>query len=121
MVSIAFPNILNSANTNLFNDKDATKSNLRLILLTELKSLFGDPGYGCGLKKFLFEQNSPIIRDLIVDKIYNTIRTYIPQLVCKRSDIEILKDKTNIYVDVKATNLIDYTVNNYSIALMNFQ
>jgi phage baseplate assembly protein W len=93
---------------------------LRLILLTELKSLFGDPGYGCGLKKFLFEQNSPIVRDLIVDKIYNTIRTYIPQLVCKRTDINISKDKVNIYIDLTAMNLIDYTVNNYSIALMNF-
>lgn len=121
MISIAFPNILNQVSTNVFTDQQATKSNLRLILMTELNSLFGDPGYGCGLKKFLFEQNSPIVRDLIIDKIYNTIRTYMPQLICKRTDINLSKDKTNIYVDLTATNLIDYTVNNYSIALMNFQ
>ena len=42
-------------------------------------------------------------------------------VVRAKGRLQILKDKTNIYVDVKATNLIDYTVNNYSIALMNFQ
>ena len=55
----------------LYEDNTATKSNLKLILSTELKSLFADPEYGCGLKKFLFEQNSPIVHDLIIDKIYD--------------------------------------------------
>lgn len=121
MVSIAFPNILNYTNTNLFEDHTATKSNLRLILSTELNSLFGDPEYGCGLKKFLFEQNTPIVHDLIIDKIYDTIRIYIPQLLCRRTDINLIKDKNNVYVELTATNLIDYTINNYTIALMNFQ
>ncbi|MBO7697156.1 MAG: hypothetical protein J6Y28_04560 [Acholeplasmatales bacterium] len=55
MISIAFPDILNHTTTNLYEDNTATKSNLKLILSTELKSLFADPEYGCGLKKFLFE------------------------------------------------------------------
>ena len=78
MQSIAFPDILGSVNTYVFNDHEATKSNLKLILQTELQSLYGDPGYGCGLKRFLFEHNNVIARDLIIDKIYNTIRIYIP-------------------------------------------
>ena len=121
MKSIAFPNILGPVNTKIFTDNDATISNLRLILSTELKSLFGDPGYGCGLKRFLFEQNSPIVRDLLIDKIYNTIRVYIPQLICKRNDIDLSSDKTNIYIKLTAQNLIDYTINTYNIALMNVQ
>jgi hypothetical protein len=50
MKSIAFPDILGHVNTSVFSDHEATISNLKLILATELKSLFGDPGYGCGLK-----------------------------------------------------------------------
>lgn len=121
MQSIAFPNILNSVNTNMFYDHEATKSNLKLILQTELESLYGDPGYGCGLKKFLFEQNNPIVRDLIIDKIYNTIKTYIPQLKCERKNLDLKKDSVNIYVELTALNLIDYTIDNYRIALMNFE
>lgn len=121
MQSIAFPDILNFVNTNIFNDHEATKSNLKLILQTEIQSLYGDPGYGCGLKKFLYEQNNIIARDLIIDKIYNTIKTYIPQLKCERKDLDLKRDMTNVYVELTATNLIDYTIDNYTIALMNFQ
>lgn len=121
MQSIAFPNILNSVNTNIFNDHEATLSNLKLILQTEIQSLYGDPGYGCGLKKFIFEQNNAIARDLIIDKIYNTIKTYIPQLKCERNDINLKRDMVNVYIELSAINLIDYTIDNYTIALMNFQ
>ena len=78
MKSIAFPNIFNSVDTNIFSNQEATKSNLHLILATEFESLFGDPGYGCGLQQFLFEQNNPIVRDLMIDRIYDTIKLYIP-------------------------------------------
>ena len=121
MQSIAFPNILNQVNVNVFQDHEATKSNLKLILQTEIQSLYGDPGYGCGLKKFIFEHNNAIARDLIIDKIYNTIRTFIPQLSCERKDINLKRDITNVYVDLTAKNLIDYTIDNYTIALMDFQ
>lgn len=107
-------------NTKIFQDHEATKSNLKLILQTEIQSLYGDPGYGCGLKKFIFDHNNVIARDLIIDKIYNTIRTYIPQLLCERKDINLKRDLTNVYVDLTATNLIDYTIDNYTIALMDF-
>ena len=82
--------------------------------------MYGDPGYGCGLKKFIFEHNNVIARDLIIDKIYNTIRVYIPQLKCTRNDIKLKRNMTDVFVELTATNLIDYTIDNYTIALMDF-
>lgn len=120
MISIAFPDFLGPVNTKVYSDNVATKSNMKLILNTELNSLFGDPGYGCGLKQHLFEQNSTILHDLIVDKIYNAIRTYIPQVLCKRTDISLKHNKSDIFISITALNLIDYTINNYTISLMDF-
>ena len=46
MYSFAFPNMLSSTQANLISDKEAVKSNLKLLLSSERLSLFGDPYFG---------------------------------------------------------------------------
>ena len=118
MYSIAFPNFLSGASVKLVKDKDATLSNLDLLLKSWKTSLFGDPYYGTDLNKFLFEQNSGIIVDLVVDELYSVITTFMPQLYVDRKKIKIIRDKQNLYANVEVVNLIDGQVDLYTIDLI---
>ena len=71
MYSIAFPDIFSKDGTrvNLFEDHKATFSNLKLVLESSKKSLLGDPDFGAMLKSRLFEQNSPIIQDIVIEEV----------------------------------------------------
>lgn len=117
--SIAFPDMLSSSRMNVIEDKDATASNLRLLLLSDRKSLLGDPYYGNELAKVLYAQNGAIIRDLIVDEIYTAISVFMPQLYVARNQISVISDGTDIYTEFTATNLLDYSLNLYNIKLTN--
>ena len=79
--SFAFPNMFNKASTRIINDHEATASNLKLLLLSDRTSLFGDPYYGTLLKKYLFDQNDVVLRDIIIDSIYTAILQFMPQIV----------------------------------------
>ena len=117
--SIAFPDMLSSTRMNVISEDDATTSNLRLLLLSPRKSLFGDPYYGNELKDVIFSQSGQIIKDLIVDEIYTAIAVFMPQLSVSRDDISIETDGVELYTTLKATNLLNYTTNLYNIKLTN--
>lgn len=117
MYSLAFPNIFSNSNAKLISDHEATLSNLKLLLLSDRYSLFGDPYYGTNIKKLTFEQNNQIVRDLVIDDIYTAIITFMPQLLIKRNDITVTSNNANVYVNIKATNLIDYKTDLYNINL----
>lgn len=120
MYSISFPNIFqNKLKTNLVKDRDATSSNLWLLLNSDKLTLFGDPYYGTSLKKCIFEQGDIILVDILIDEIFTVITTFMPQLSLKRSDISIEQRKSKFYVKVKCTDLTDYTTNLYEIELTN--
>ena len=119
MYSLAFPNMFASsgAKVNLIEDHEATFSNLKLALLSSKNSLFGDPDFGSLLRRKFFEQDSPLLKDLIIDDIYTTLLTFMPQLVLKRENIVVTTDKVDIFVTIKCTNLIDYELDNFTINL----
>ena len=117
MNAINFPNMLSSSYTNIISGHDATLSNLKLILLADKGGLFGDPYFGTNLKKMMFDPNNIILKDLVIDEIYTTILTFMPQIIVKRSDIEIVLNRARISVNIKCTNLLDYVTDLYSINL----
>ena len=90
MYSANFPDIFGGQKTKLLKDKDAAISNLKLVLQSNKRTLLGDPFFGTELKKYLFDQNDQFIPDIVVDQIYSTIITYVPQLVLDRKDIKIV-------------------------------
>jgi phage baseplate assembly protein W len=103
--------------TLLLEDHQATASNLKLVLMSSRESLFGDPDFGTLLKRRLFEQNTPIIKDLVIDDIYTAILTFMPQISLKREDIVVDSDGVDIFVTIKGVNLIDYELDTYTINL----
>ena len=117
--SIAFPNMFTRTSTNFVTDKEATFQNLKYLILSEKGELFGDPFYGVGLKKYLFDQNDTIIKDLVLDDMYTAIATFMPQLKINRNDLKLRTgDKGEIFVDIRAINQLDFTTDLYSIVLL---
>lgn len=115
--SLAFPNMFSSESVKLFKDKQATMSNLKLILATEVKSLFGDPGYGNNLLQTIYSQNNIILRDLVIDEIYTCIKLYIPQVIVNRKDIDVVSKDNELYALIRVTNAEDFTLDLYEIQL----
>lgn len=118
MKSLGFPNMFSGTTTNVISDKDATGSNLRLLLESVRGTLIGDPYFGSRLKEVLFENNNVILRDMIIDEIYTCIQTFMPQLILKREDIKIIQQKDKIYASINCINILDNTPNLYNINLI---
>lgn len=118
MYSIQFPDMVSGVTTFLVEDHEATAQNLKLVLLSDRGSLFGDPYFGTLWRKLIFDQNNEILRDIIIDDILTSIETFMPQLLTKREDIEVTSDRFSVNIKIKALNLLDYETDMYSIKLM---
>lgn len=119
MKSIAYPNMFNTTSTREVTDHAATVQNLKLLLLSEKGELLGDPYYGIRIKKYMFEQNSYVLKDVIIDEIYQQIAQFMPQLVVDRKNITITQDRAKIYVNIKGLNLLDYTTDLFNLVLFD--
>ena len=121
ITSFSFPNIFSTGTTKIIYDRDATRQNLKLLLMSTKQSLLGDPNYGTNIKKLIFEQNNAILRDIVIDDIYTTIQVFMPQIVVNRNDIELISERNTLIVNIKAKNMLDYTFENISLALYSLE
>lgn len=119
MKSISFPHMFTRTTTNLVEDYDATLQNLKMLLWSEKGELFGDPYYGTGLKKYLYDQNDNILQDILLDDLYTAIKLFMPQLSLERKDVKLVRgSKGELSVTIRAINKADFTTNMYSIVLL---
>lgn len=119
MKSIAFPELFNRTTTNIVEDYDATLQNLKLLIWSEKGELFGDPYYGTGLKKYLYDQNDVVLQDILLDDLYTAIKLFMPQIRLDRKDIKLIRDtKGGLSVKIRALNRADFTTNLYTIVLI---
>lgn len=121
MNSIAFPWIFKDTTTNVVEDIDATRSNMRLLLTSDQLGLFGDPAFGTNIKRLLFEQNNNVLRDIVIDDIYTAILQFMPQVLVDRKDIKITTNGSTLQAKIKALNMLDYTTNLYVLNLLNYE
>lgn len=121
MNAISFPNMLSANRTQIVFDKDATQQNLKCLLLSTKKEMFGDPYFGVNLKKLIFEKNNVILRDIVVDDIYTNIGIFMPQIRVERKNITVESNGSLVTVYIKAQNLLDYSFDEYSINLLNVE
>lgn len=119
MYSIAFPDMFGTVKTNLVTNHQATSQNLQLLLKSDRGSLFGDPYFGTILKQLIFNPNNIVLQDLVVDEIYTCIQTFMPQLKLTRNDIHLYSNKVDLFVNIQATNILDYQTNLFNIKLTN--
>lgn len=117
MYSFNFPSMLSGVTSKLLQDKEAIRSNVLLLLQSERKTLFGDPYFGSQLKRLLFEQATSLVADLVIDELYTTLTTFIPQIFLTRKDITLTCDGTDIFATVRYVFVLDNTVDLYTINL----
>ena len=99
------------------NDYDSTLQNLILLLGSEKGEFVFDPFFGIRLKRYMFEQNNKVLRDILIDEIYEQIRIFMPQLIIKRKDITIEPDTTKLYINIKARNQKDFELKTYNLVI----
>lgn len=121
MYSFAFPTMLTNTRSALLSDLEAVRSNLKLTLQSERLSLFGDPFFGTQLKRLIFEQSHSIVVDLVIDEIYTTIITFIPQVYLSREDIELTTNGVDLFVTIRYVYLPNNTSDLYKINLTNYE
>lgn len=117
MISIEFPKMFNSSSTRLVEGSSATLQNMSLLLEACRGSLIGDPYFGTNLKKYIYEQNNIILRDIVIDNILVALQTFIPQIHVTRKDIKLTSDQTSIYAIINCINKLDNEVNTFEIKL----
>jgi hypothetical protein len=114
--------MFSSSHTNVWLEADykkATSQNLKLALLSLRGELLGDPYFGMLLKRFMFDQNNYMTRDLLSDMIYTQIAIFIPQLKVTRKDITILpsKRKGQLICKICGINQIDFQPETHELLL----
>lgn len=117
MNSIKFPDMLVGNSTQVIENKPASTQCLKLLLGSEKGELFGDPFFGIRIKRYMFNQNGYVLRDIIVDEIFTQIKVFCPQLEVKRSDIKIIQKGTTLTARIKAINKVDFTTDMYDLEL----
>jgi len=119
MNCVSFPKIFKTnVVTDIKKGYQATLECLRLLLMTEKGSLFGDPEFGIRLRRYWYEQNSYVLKDILIDEIFDQIRIFIPQITVERRDITITQEYNKCIVHIRATNKSDFQPSTYDIQLI---
>lgn len=117
---ISFPKIFKNNSTSVITDPHISiAQSLKLLLNSELGSLFGDPGFGVRLKRYYFEQNNYVLKDILIDEIYTKICTFLPQIFVERKNIIILQKHSKIYVRISYMIKDSFEHNIYELVLFN--
>lgn len=81
---------------------EALSQNLKMIILTNPGEKMMNPNFGVGLRKYLFEQNTPEVYGEISSKIQEQAGRYLPQINIKN----IKFNETNLG-NVDSENMMD--------------
>lgn len=124
MRSYKFPNMFRPNSSRIWQESDygkATKQNLLVLLQSERGELECDPYFGILLKHYMFNQNSYILKDILIDTLYTQIAMFLPQIKVARNDIELITDplKGRLYCKFSGINQIDYTHNTFNLLLFD--
>ena len=124
MRSYKFPKMFKSNSSNIWRADEHSKStrqNVLLLLQSERGELECDPYFGILLKHYMFNQNSYILKDMLIDTIYTQLAIFLPQIRITRNNIELVTDrlKGRLYCKFSGTNQIDYTHNTFNLLLFD--
>ena len=124
MRSFKFPNMFKSNTSQIWRADEynkATRQNTLLLLQSERGEFECDPYFGILLKHYMFNQNSYILKDMLIDTIYTQIAIFLPQVRISRNSIDIISDtqKGRLYCKFSGINQIDYTHNTFNLLLFD--
>ena len=124
MRSYKFPKMFRSNSSRIWREDEydkATRQNVLILLQSERGELECDPYFGILLKHYMFNQNSYILKDMLIDTIYTQIAIFLPQVKVSRNSIDIISDnlRGRLYCSFSGTNQIDYTHNTFNLLLFD--
>ena len=117
MNTISFPKIFNGNSTIVKYGDEATKQSIRLLVSCECGEFFGDPDFGIRLKRYFFEQNNTILKDILIDELYTKIVAYCPQIYLERKNIKIFIKGSKLVANIIYKNQETFTTNMFSLVL----
>ena len=119
-LGLSLPITLDSSDgfTLLYTVRETLKQNFVMLILTNPGERVMEPGFGVGIKTFLFNNKSGDYRASISAKIHQQVKRYIPAIVISSIDYaETDKDRNSLsmritYVvpDFGIKDLIDVTI-----------
>ena len=68
--------------------EDNVRQSIRILLLTEPGERLMREEFGCGLRRFLFEPNTPATRQLIQERITRSIARWEPRAVAETVQVD---------------------------------
>ena len=124
MRSYKFPKMFKANQSNIWLADEynkATRQNVLLLLHSERGELECDPYFGILLKHYMFNQNSYILKDMLIDTLYTQIAIFLPQIKVSRNSIYLVSDrlKGRLYCSFSGINQIDYTHNTFNLLLFD--
>ena len=124
MRSYKFPKMFKPNSSRIWREDEynkATRQNVLLLLESERGEFECDPYFGILLKHYMFNQNSYILKDMLIDTIYTQIAIFLPQVKVSRDNIDIVSDplKGRLYCSFSGVNQIDYTHNTFNLLLFD--
>jgi phage baseplate assembly protein W len=81
--------------------------NVKMILFTEPGERIWDLNFGVGIKRYLFEQNTPSRRNELKLRISNQISTYLPYINIIKLDINAISENDEI---IETSNFLKVTM-----------
>ena len=120
MNSIGFPKMFAGNSTVVNSEEDSAKSVLKwlhLLLGSEAGTLECDPSFGLRLKRYAFDQNNYILRDILIDEIYTQIITFCPGVFLERKNIVIYQDGNKISAKITCKDQKTFQSNMFDLVL----
>ena len=120
MNCVSFPKMFVGNQTSIKKGIEASGQCIRLFSLSEVGELFGDPDFGLRLLRHTFDQNSYVLRDILIDEIFDKIPLFHPQItILSRNDIKVIQEKAKIIIKIKAINKVDFQPSTFDIQIFN--
>ena len=81
-------------------DEQSVKNRIKNLMLTSPYERYGNPKFGAGLDRYLFENVSENIADLIKETIKHNIEVYEPQVIIDNIDVKANLDRNEYGVEL---------------------
>jgi phage baseplate assembly protein W len=78
--------------------EDHVRESMRIILLTEPGERLMREGFGCGLRRFLFEPNTAATRQLIRKRVTEAIQRWEPRVALEAVEVDPDPDNLRLVV-----------------------
>ena len=104
--SIKFPNLIDVASNRvgLYTDNESVVNRTRLLFLSDPTSLYNNPTFGVGMRRFLFHYNQPNTFAMIKDRMINQLKEHEP---CVDAEQTVFSPGLISEANISNTNFVD--------------